>query len=142
MSGRPQFRWSPSVRKSIEVEHLNPEPNPQPRRQWKRNFVQVPWFWAGRLRQAKHVGTFKLAFWLLYEWWSKNDGQPITVSNIKAREEAKVPPRSKSRALTELRELDLITVERQQPRSPRVVLKHADTLLTRTKHGPRMAQEH
>ncbi len=127
----------------IEVVPLNPEaPGQKPKRKWKRQFVQVPYQWVGRLRQARHVGTLKLAHWLLDVWWRNNDGQPIVVSNIKAQEEAKLPPRSKSKALIELRELDLITINRQQRNAPRVVLKHADMLLTRTKHGPDRAQEH
>jgi hypothetical protein len=99
----------------------DPEPDkPARNRHWQRHYVEIPWAWMTRLRRARSQGTWCVAVLLLYEHWQH--GSPVTASNI-LMQDLDVHRRMKSRALIELQELGLITVERKQRRSPRVTLK-------------------
>jgi DNA-binding MarR family transcriptional regulator len=89
-------------------------------KKWHRRFVHVPWEWTVRLRAAKRVSTYGLALLLLYEHW-RNGGQPIVLSNVLAADVG-LPRRSKSRALAELEQLELVRMERHPRKSPRVTL--------------------
>lgn len=75
-----------------------------------------------RLLEAKRVSTYKLATELLYIHWL-DKGKSIAVTNRMAAA-AKLSARSKSRALAELEQLGLITIDRTLRRSPQVVLHH------------------
>ena len=85
-------------------------------------FHQVSGDWELRLLEAKRVSTYKLATELLYRHWL-DKGKSIAVTNRVAAA-AKLSARSKSRALAELEQLGLITVDRTLRRSPQVVLHH------------------
>jgi hypothetical protein len=91
-----------------------------PRARRQDRFVIVPATWAGRLTDARHASTLKLALYLLYRHW-KSGGQPIPLSNVFAASVG-VSRRSKWRAINELEHLKLITVERRPRKSPRVTL--------------------
>jgi hypothetical protein len=108
--------------KLIAVDEIASDVPPGKRRPWRRHFIMMPWVWRDRLLEATRTSTWCLATWLLYEYW-RSDGQPIAVSNIKARE-AGLSRRSKTRVLAELQRLDLVVVERHQRQSPQVTLKH------------------
>src|SRR5262249_11054752 len=82
-----------------------------PRARRQDQFTSVPWSWSDRLAAARHVGTYKFALHLLYQYW-KNGGRPISLTNTFATN-AGVSRRSKWRALGELERLKLIEVERR-----------------------------
>jgi hypothetical protein len=89
---------------------------------WQRICTVVPRAWELRLLGAKRISTYRLAHELLYlHWYGK--GKPITVSS-KVAQAARLSVRSKWRALAELERLDLIEMNRDQRRSPRVILHH------------------
>jgi hypothetical protein len=90
-------------------------------RREQKQFTKVPWFWRDRLRKAKRASTFKLALFLLHRYW-QNDGQSVPVSAL-AMEEEGISSRQKSRALSELQSLGLITIERRRGASPLVTLR-------------------
>jgi hypothetical protein len=89
---------------------------------WLRSFTQVPRAWEERLLNATRVSTFKLAHELLYMNWCGKGG-PIPVTSQVATA-AKLSPRSKWRALRELEQLGLITIDRGPRKAPRVTLRH------------------
>src|SRR4051812_15560948 len=99
---------------------INPERVRQPAKpkKWRRQYVQVPWEWAERLRKAKRVSTYRLALVILYEHW-RTGGRPVALSNVGMQSEG-LARRSKWNALTELRTLGLITVEAKPGKSPRI----------------------
>jgi hypothetical protein len=87
------------------------------RKQWRRQFVRVPWEWVERLRPARRVSTYQLALLLAYEYW-RQGGRPIVLSNVAAE----MPRRSKWRALVELESMGLIRIERRSRKAPLVTL--------------------
>jgi hypothetical protein len=94
----------------------------QARGQQKRQrqpFVMVPWAWVERLKGARHVATYRLALFLLYQRWKTN--KPIPASNV-AMKALGVPRRSKYRAIRDLERLGLIRVESRRRRSPVVTV--------------------
>jgi hypothetical protein len=72
----------------------------------------------GRLRNAKHASTFKVALFLLHRTW-ETKRHAIRLSNTAVPGLAR---RSKSRALEELEALGLVVVERQIRRSPLITV--------------------
>jgi hypothetical protein len=90
----------------------------QPKR--RRRFVQVPDEWVERLKGARHIGSYRLAFYLLFENWRLGGGQ-IAVSNVVA-ETIGLVPRVKWRALRELEALGLIKIETRSRSSPLVMV--------------------
>ena len=93
---------------------------PKPK-SWRRQYVRVPWEWVEQLQSARRVSTYRLALVLLYEDW-RTGGKPIVLSNISMKAEGLLP-RSKWNALSELADLGLITIEKKNGRSPRVVVR-------------------
>jgi hypothetical protein len=71
--------------------------------------------WIEELEKAKLAATLKVALRILYEWW-RNGGRPVKLTN------AMLPPsitrKQKSRALIELKELGLVSIERRLRKSP------------------------
>ncbi len=90
------------------------------RKEWRRVFTVLPRSWEIRLLGATRICTYKLATELLYLHWL-NKGKTIAVTS-KVAAAAKLSTRSKSRALAELEQLGLITVDRGVRRAPRVTL--------------------
>lgn len=86
----------------------------------RRAFVMRPLEWSHRLARATCGATNAVADCVLYLSW-KSKGEPVTLSNV-ALENWRVSPREKSRAIAELEELGLITVERRRRRSPLVTV--------------------
>jgi hypothetical protein len=91
-------------------------------KKWQRHYVNVPWQWVERLREAKRISTYRLALVVLYEHW-RTGGRTIVLSNIFTLAEG-LPARSKWRAIAELERLSLIQVERKRSQAPRVILRH------------------
>ena len=92
------------------------------RKEWQRLCTLIPREWELQLLEAKRVSTYRLAIELLYlHWYGK--GKPVIVSS-KVAKAAKLSVRSKWRAPAELERLDLIEMNRDQRRSPRVILHH------------------
>jgi len=89
---------------------------------WRRHHVQFPWTWIECLKAAKRISTYRLALLLVYEHW-RTGGKPIVLSNIIAKEEG-LSRRGKWRALAELEQLGLVTVQRQRRQAPRLILRH------------------
>ena len=89
-------------------------------RNWRRDFVRVPWSWIDRLTAASRGSTYRLALLLLYEHW-RGGAQPIKVSNVKVAGDG-LSRGSKARALRELERLGLVRVERRSRKSPWVTV--------------------
>jgi hypothetical protein len=87
----------------------------QPKRQ-RQQFVIVPWRWVERLKAARHVATFRVALYVLYQDWKT--GKPVPVSN-KALD---LSPRSKWRAVRELERMRLVSVQTHPARAPVVTI--------------------
>jgi hypothetical protein len=83
-------------------------------RKRRKQFVQVPWTWGERLKHANH--TWYIAMYLLYLDW-KQEGGPIKLPNGWLEFEG-ISRFAKYRALAQLEELGLITVERRPRKSP------------------------
>jgi hypothetical protein len=88
----------------------------------KGRFVRLPGEWAHRLCQAKHLGTYKVAVYLLHLNW-KSRGRPIRLPNA-ALAQMGVGRDAKWRALLELETLGLVEVSRRDRKSPEVSLKN------------------
>jgi hypothetical protein len=86
----------------------------------RRHFVKVPWIWIERLAQAHYIATYRVALHLLYEHWKKHGG-PISLANGALRAEG-VTRFAKWRALGELEQLGLISIERRRRQSPKIAL--------------------
>jgi predicted transcriptional regulator len=82
----------------------------------RRQFVQVPWVWIEQLAKARHIASYRVALYVLYQHW-KNAGEPFTLSNAAVEGVARG---TKWRALRELEQIGLITIERRQRKAPRV----------------------
>jgi hypothetical protein len=91
-------------------------------KKWKRHYVRMPWFWVERLRLARRTVAYRLAFFVVYEYW-RSGGRPIVLSNLTAAAEG-VSPRSKTNALADLERLGLIKLERRARCAPRVKVLH------------------
>ena len=89
---------------------------------WRRSFTMLPRAWELRLLKAKRITSYHLGCELLYLHWLNGD-KPIAVTNLMAKTLG-LSPRSKSRALTELEQLGLITIDRNSRKAPRVTLLH------------------
>jgi hypothetical protein len=87
---------------------------------WRKQFVRVPWVWVNRLKDARHIGTYRVALHLLYEHW-RNGGRSVVLPNG-ALKETGVSRWAKWDALRELERLGLVAVERRPRKSPLVIL--------------------
>ncbi len=93
-----------------------------PRKTQKRRqgFVKVPGLWVERLVEARYVATYRVALHVLHRHW-KSSGKPFTLSNGAIAMEG-VTRFRKWRALAELEQLGLISIERRPSRSPRITI--------------------
>jgi hypothetical protein len=87
-------------------------------RRRRKQFILVPWTWVERLRDARHVSTYKVALHILHLSWKKN-GQPFTLANGALAEDG-ISRYQKRDALEELERLGLIRVERRVRKSPEI----------------------
>ena len=101
----------------IEVETLESEVPAKPKRAKRGQFVQVPLIWVERLQTARCLGSYRLALHLLFEHW-KWGGKPVKLSNVALAKFGVGDRETKSRALLELEQLELISVERRPKKSP------------------------
>ena len=90
------------------------------KKKWERQYILFPWSWLGRLKATGRGATWRLALFLVYEYW-RNGGRTIKLTNIMAAEVG-VSPDAKGRALDDLEKAGLIEVERRPDRSPLVTL--------------------
>jgi hypothetical protein len=89
-------------------------------RKRRGRFVMVPWHWVEKLkRQPWYV--HHVAFFLLYLNWQRGDRGPIKLASGMLVRDG-VNRNSKRRALKELENLGLITVERRPKKSPFVTV--------------------
>ena len=86
----------------------------------RKQFVMVPWGWMERLATVRYVATYRVALHVLYRHW-KGSGEPFSLSNGMVAMEG-VGRRAKWRALRELEQLRLITIERRKRKSPRITV--------------------
>jgi hypothetical protein len=87
-------------------------------RKRRERFVMVPWAWIERLARARYIATYRVAHHVLYRHW-EGGGEPFTLSNGAMEG---VERRAKWRALRELEQLGLITIERRKRKTPRIGL--------------------
>jgi hypothetical protein len=87
---------------------------------WRKQFVRVPWVWADRLKEARHISTYRVALHLLYEHW-RNGGLTIKLSNSALKEEG-IKRRRKWEGLRELEQLGLIAIERRPRKAPLITV--------------------
>ena len=80
----------------------------------------VPWLWIQKLRR-KPWYVYHVAFFLLYLHWQRGDRGPIKLASGLLVMDG-VSRTSKRRALKELENLGLITVERRSRKSPIVTI--------------------
>src|SRR5262245_18553145 len=85
-----------------------------------RKFVMLPWSWVEQLRGASG-GTYAVAITVLWLSWRQRGG-PVKLTN-KTPGLACISRQSKNRALTELEQLGLISVERRLRKSPLIQVK-------------------
>ena len=93
---------------------------PRRSQNWRQQFVQVPGVWVERLAKARHIATYRIALHVLYRHW-KTSGEPFTLSNGMVAMEG-VGRRAKWRALQEMEQLGLITIERRKRKTPRITV--------------------
>ena len=86
----------------------------------RQHFIKVPMAWDERLYGARHAITYNVAHYLLYRHW-KGNGQPILLANEALRMRG-VERRAKWRALRELEQLGLISIERRRRKSPLITV--------------------
>ena len=91
---------------------------PEKIRKRRQQFVKVPWTWIERLIAARQIATYRVALFVLHQSW-KARGEPFTLSNGAVNG---VSRWQKWRALRELEQLGLITVERRERKSPRIAV--------------------
>jgi hypothetical protein len=75
----------------------------------RRRFIMLPDAWEAALRKARHISTYRVAFFLIRQDW-KAKGQPITVPNA-ALAAWGASRRRKSEAMLELEAFGLIEIE-------------------------------
>jgi hypothetical protein len=86
----------------------------------RQQFVIVPWGWIERLAKTASANTYRVALHLLYEHW-RGSGQSFLLPNGMLAMEG-VTRFAKWRALAELEELGLVSVEKRPNRSPKLTV--------------------
>jgi hypothetical protein len=111
----------------LDLDNLRYQPGdeqwavvPKKIRQRRQQFVQVPWTWLERLAQSQSANTYRVAITLLFLHWQAKGG-PIKLANGMLAKDG-VSRWSKQRALDELEQFGLITINRRQRKSPIVTL--------------------
>jgi hypothetical protein len=87
-------------------------------RRRREQFVMVPWTWVERLARARFTATYRVALHALHEHW-RNGGKPFTLSNSAVKG---VERRAKWRALRELEQFGLVTIERRKRKTPLIAV--------------------
>jgi hypothetical protein len=93
---------------------------PKKLRKQRQHFIKVPWVWVERLAKVRYTATYRVALHVLYRHW-KGGGRPFTLSNTAVAGEG-VALGTKWRALRELEQLGLITIECRKRRSPLITV--------------------
>jgi hypothetical protein len=111
----------------LDLDNLRYQPGdkqwaavPKKIRQRRQQFVLVPWTWAERLAQSRSANTYRVALTLLFLHW-KATGGPIKLANGMLATDG-VSRWSKWRALEELEQFGLVTINRRQRKSPIITL--------------------
>jgi hypothetical protein len=102
---------------------LNPElwaVVPTKIRKRRQHFIQVPWTWVEKLSKTQSANTYRVALYLLFLHW-KGNGTPIKLANGMLAMDG-VTRFSKWRALRELEQAGLITIERHPRKSPTIAV--------------------
>jgi hypothetical protein len=96
---------------------LKPQPKSAPaKKAWRRQFIKFPWTWANRLQGVRYTCTYRVALFVLYEYW-RNGHKPIALSNVALAKEG-VAPGTKWRGLRELERAGLVQIERRGRKCP------------------------
>jgi hypothetical protein len=122
MNGNDSFD---ATKLSIKPNDLNPVPAVRVRtpgriRKRQGHFVMVPWCWVEKLK-GKPWYVYHVAFFLLYLRWRRGDHGPIKLASGMLVLDG-VSRNSKRRALKELEDLGLISVERRLRKSPIITI--------------------
>jgi hypothetical protein len=102
---------------------------PKPRKakkKWEKRYTIVPYAWQERLRDCKAISTYRLALYLVYEWW-RNGGCRIRLSNGVLAAEG-VGRTAKLDSLRELERLGLVQVDWRSRKAPLVICLLVDGL--------------
>ena len=94
---------------------------PRSRKIRRRHFIKVPCAWVERLQAARYVVTYRLALHLLYESWRRSS-RTLSLSNRALGREGVTLRGKKWRALRELEQFHLVTIERRPRRAPLVTI--------------------
>ena len=78
--------------------------------------------WREQLTKARYIATYRAALHILMRNW-ESGGKPFTLSNGALALEG-VKRSAKWRALQDLEQLGLITIERRKRKSPRITALH------------------
>jgi hypothetical protein len=109
-----QCRWTAATQMAIPVRKVPYVTQANQRR--RRRFVLVPWEWKERLCKARYATTSDVALHVLHRNYETR-GKPFTLANG-VLGELGVSRNQKRRALVELEQLGLITVEWREKKSP------------------------
>jgi hypothetical protein len=86
----------------------------------RQQFVMVPCTWIERLAKTPSANVYRVALHLLHQHW-KNNCQPFLLANGMLVIDG-VTRFAKYRALDELEQLGLISVEKRTKRSPKITV--------------------
>jgi hypothetical protein len=113
---------TPEVRAMIDRAYLEKKAKAKAKRASRPNvgFVKVPLVWAERLAQARYIGTYRVALWVLYLHW-KRKAPTFPLANGELGGWG-VSRWVKHRALSDLERLGLIRVEWRSRKSPIVTI--------------------
>jgi hypothetical protein len=121
-----EYIYSPGLGRYVEVESVPEPPGVRAKQhRWRENFIIVPGLWKERLTKVQHIATYRVALHILMRNFETH-GEPFTLSNGALTLE-NVGRGTKWRALKELEQFDLITVQRRTRKSPQITALHTDS---------------
>ena len=83
----------------------------------------MPWSWIQKLQAPKGGATFRVAHYIWFQKGVKGTKESLVISSSGLNNFYKIDKRTFIRALHELENLGMITVERQAGKSPKVTIK-------------------
>lgn len=82
----------------------------------------IPWDWIAKIQAPIGGAAFRVALYIWFQKGVKGTSKNLTISSGKLNKFYKMDKRTFNRALHELESLEMIAVERQTGRSPRVTI--------------------
>jgi hypothetical protein len=115
----------------FDLDHLRFDPaevpatTPKKIKRRREHFTKVPGIWKERLTKVRYIATYRVALHILMRDFETR-GESFTLSNGALMVEG-VASGTKWRALRELEQAGLITIERRARKSPRITALHTAT---------------